>query len=219
METARPLWERPALREAAGDTLRPGGFALTDRAAAAMGLLPGWRVLDVGCGLGATVARLRSRFGADAYGVESSSVQIDRSVGSRSVVQATGDCLPFGDGQFSALFCECVLSLFPDPHAGLREFFRVLATGGFLVLSDLHAQDDRVIESGSCGDRAVLLSRTQGMVEEAGFEVVLVEDHSHLLKDLAAKLLFLGEPGRGCACHRGLGYYLMIARKKGSMDV
>ena len=218
MQAASPLWERPALREAAGDTLRPGGFVLTDRAAEAMGLLPGWRVLDVGCGLGATVGRLRSRFGAEAYGVEPSSVQIDRGTGGRSVVQATGDCLPFGDGRFSALFCECVFSLFPHPAAGLREFFRVLDVGGFLALSDLHAQDDCVASVASCGDRAVPLSRTRSMVEEAGFEVVLVEDHSRLLTDLAAKLLFLGESGREC-CRRSLGYYLMIARKRGSTDV
>lgn len=215
MLNVRPLWERPGLRAAAGDTLRPGGFALTDRAAEAMGMLPGWRVLDVGCGLGATMGRLRARFGAEAYGVERSAGQIERGAGRTGMVRAQGDCLPFGNGTFNAVFCECVLSLFPDPGAGLDEFYRVLDAGGFLALSDLHAPDDGISESGSCADRAVPLSRTRAMVEEAGFEAVVVEDHSHLLKDLAAKLLFAGESGCGCNGRSGLGYFLIIARKKG----
>ncbi|MBG0789884.1 MAG: methyltransferase domain-containing protein [Desulfovibrionaceae bacterium] len=214
MRCAAPLWERPGLRAVAGDTLRPGGFALTDRAAEAMGVLPGWRVLDVGCGLGATVARLRARYGAKAYGVEPSAAQVERGAIRSGVIRAGGDCLPFGDGTFSAVFCECVLSLLPDPRAGLREFHRVLLPGGFLALSDLCARDDGGSRGDSCADRAVPLESTRAMVEKSGFETVLVEDHTRLLTDLAARLAFAGETG-GRTGRGGLGYYLMIARKRG----
>jgi ubiquinone/menaquinone biosynthesis C-methylase UbiE len=213
------LWERPGLRVAAGDTLRPGGFVLTDRAVEAMDMLPGWRVLDVGCGLGATVGRLRSRFGAEAYGVEPSAMQIGRREGRQTIIQATGDCLPFGNARFSAVFCECVLSLFPDPVAGLQEFSRVLDAHGFLAVSDIYAEDERISEGASCAQRAVPFSRTRAMVEDAGFEVLLVEDHSRLLTDLAAKLVFAGEAARECGGRCGLGYFLMIARKKGLTHV
>ncbi|BDQ35601.1 DVU_1556 family methyltransferase [Pseudodesulfovibrio portus] len=214
MPDGRPLWERPGLRTVAGDTLRPGGFALTDRAAEAMDMMPGWRVLDVGCGLGATLGRLRARFGARAYGVEFSAEQIEKAKRT-GMVRGKGDCLPFGDGTFSAVFCECVLSLFADPKTGLDEFNRVLEAGGFLALSDLCAPDDDGAGAGSCADRAVSFARTRTMVEEAGFEVELVEDHSRLLRDLAAKLVWVGESGCGCNARGGLGYFLMIARKKG----
>lgn len=217
MLESRPLWERPVLREAAGDTLRPGGFALTDRAAEVMGMTPGWRVLDVGCGLGATVGRLRSRFGAEAYGVESSSAQIGRS-GRSCIVQALGDILPFQAASFSAVFCECVLSLLPDPRAGLAEFARVLEPGGFLALSDLHGQGGEA--GASCADRAAPLSATTAMAEEAGFRIVLFEDHTNHLKDLAARLLFSGENRAACGCgHTKIGYFLMIAEKVGSDHV
>jgi len=215
----QPLWERPVLREAAGDTLRPGGFTLTDRAAEVMGLLPGWRVLDVGCGLGATVGRLRARFGADAYGIESSPRQLDGLTGRHGFVQAHAGDIPFRGASFSALFCECVLSLLPDPRDGLREFNRVLAPGGWLALSDLHADSLPTPGDGSCAGRALPFCRVRQAVEEAGFEVVLMEDHGRLLKELAAKLLLAGDADHACGCRPGLGYYLMVARKKGRNDV
>ncbi|QGY42081.1 methyltransferase domain-containing protein [Pseudodesulfovibrio cashew] len=213
MAEPAPLWERPELRDAAGLTLRPGGFSLTDRGAELIGLLPGWRVLDVGSGLGATTSRLRARYGAEAYGVEPSSVQVERAESRIGLVQALGDELPFTNGAFKAIFCECVFSLFPVPGVGLSEFRRVLEPGGFLVLSDLCSGDSGTAGGGSCADRAVPLRRTRDLLEAAGFTIFAVEDHTRLLRELAARLAFAGSSE--CLCNRGkLGYYLMIAQKK-----
>ncbi|WP_419786652.1 DVU_1556 family methyltransferase [Pseudodesulfovibrio sp.] len=218
-----PLWERPGLRHAAGDTLRPGGFELTDRAAEFIGLTPGVRVLDVGSGLGATVARLRARYGADAWGVEPSCVQVERAFGPAHLIRGQGDVLPFRSNVFQAVFCECVLSLLPNPAAGLAEFGRVLASSGYLVLTDLCQREggrcgcgtaaSTVTGGASCADRAVPVADTLELVAEHGFDVVLVEDHDRYLRDLAARLILAGEPA--AACGRGLGYYLLIARKRG----
>ena len=60
MYTSRP-YESPALREAIGPALRPGGLDLTERAARYCGLAAGDLVLDVGCGIGATAAFLKDR--------------------------------------------------------------------------------------------------------------------------------------------------------------
>ena len=225
VDACAPLWERPVLRQAAGETLRPGGFALTDRACELIGVAPGWRVLDVGSGLGATVARLRARYGADAWGVEPSGTQAARS-GSAHLVRGLGDALPFGSGTFDAVFCECVLSLLPDAGAGLDEFHRVLAPGGFLVLADLCASsgscgcgpagDASPGGPGSCADRAPSVSAVRALAEARGFSVRAVEDHSRHLRDLAARLILAGEPPARCG--RGLGYYLMITTKQGDGD-
>lgn len=216
-----PLWEKPVLRSAAGETLRPGGFQLTDRAAESIGILPGWRVLDVGSGLGASISRLRSRFGAEVYGVEGSMQQIERGNRVPGTIQASGEVLPFQAACFDALFCECVFSLFMAPEASLVEFYRVLKPGGFLCLSDLCAREVGAREPGSCAQRAIPLAATLAMVENAGFAVLDVEDHSDYLKDLAARLIFAGDGSQSdCGCdRRGLGYYLMTARKRGAHDV
>lgn len=209
-----PLWERAGLRQVAGQTLRPGGFALTDRAAEHAGLVPGWCVLDVGSGLGATVRRLRSRYGADAYGVEMSASQISRAGHSPWFVQGTGHALPFAGGVFRMVLCECVLSLFPDWRIGLNELGRVLAPGGWLAVSDLCGEAQASCPSGGCTDRPLPVETVRIFLEENGFAVSLLEDHSRMLRDLAARLLLAGESG-ACVSHSGLGYFLMIAQKNG----
>lgn len=214
-ERDEPLWERPELRVAAGHTLRPGGFDLTDRALEHVGALPGWRVLDVGSGLGATVDRLRSRYGVEAWGVESSAEQIARSGRSDAVIQARGDCLPFAGESFNAVLCECVLSLLDDRKAGVAEFGRVLRPGGFLILSDFDAPGTTA--GGSCVSRAEPLYLVQERLEASGFSVRLVEDHTEQLKELAARLVFAGGGEDAfCACGGRPRYYLMIAQKKGT---
>lgn len=217
MSLSVPLWERETLREAAGSTLRPGGFELTDRAAEFIGAVPGWTVLDVGAGLGATVSRLRSRFGVRAWGVEPSASQLTRAAGATELIRASGDALPFGPGRFDAVFCECVLSLLDDRGAGLDEFHRVLRPGGFLALSDLCASGSPVEGGASCVDRAAPVAEIARLVRERGFSVELVEDHARLLRDLAARLAWSGDAGEGgCGCGRTPGYYLMIAKKQGA---
>lgn len=208
-----PLWERPALRDVAGGTLRPGGFTLTDRAARLVGLAPGWRVLDVGCGTGATVQRLRSRYGARAMGIDASDRQLALADGSGVYVQALAEALPFVDASFEMVVSECVLSLCPEPETAMSEFARILVPGGSLVVSDLTGNG-----TGRCGGSprtceqgALPLEALKSLMQQHGFNASVSENHTPLLNDLAAQLLFAGER---CACS-GTGYCLMIAHKGG----
>ncbi|MUM76757.1 methyltransferase domain-containing protein [Pseudodesulfovibrio sp. F-1] len=209
-----PLWEKPGLRAVAGNTLRPGGFSLTDRAAEGIDMLPGWRVLDVGCGLGATMHRLQARFGARAFGVEISSGQLRLAENTTGMVRASGECLPFRDGMFHAVFCECVLSLLNDRPSALRQAHRVLRPGGFLVLSDLCTQGASPPGGDSCAERAWPLPDVVQLVGNCGLHILSVEDHTPRLRELAARLAFAGERPDCPGCGGSLGYYLMIARKQ-----
>lgn len=108
---------------------RPGGLTLTETLVTACGFPKGARILDTGCGSGATVAFLRAA-GYDAAGV-------DLSPGDGCV---TGDAglLPFADGSFDGVLFECALSKMP--LSVLHESRRVLKNGGMLGISDLYAR-------------------------------------------------------------------------------
>ena len=232
MISHRP-YESEAVRAVTGPTIRPGGLALTQRAAEICGLGPNSRVLDVGCGTGATASCLHSEYGAAVVGMDVSPILLDEATLQHSgmnLIRANAMDLPFMAGGFDTIFAECVCSLLPDAVSALDGFHRVLKPGGHLVVADLYWRiwDQTAIQPkaslGGClagaVDRCTLVRR----IENAGFKIDLWEDHSALLKQLAAQLVWAGVSladwwGVDCAsgaCIDGKrpGYCLITAHKK-----
>ncbi|MEJ2157350.1 MAG: class I SAM-dependent methyltransferase [Desulfobacteraceae bacterium] len=235
------LYESQALREVVGPVIRPGGFELTERGLSHCRLVPGARVLDVGCGTGVVVDYIRQKYGLAAVGIDFSSVLLEEGirtyVGS-PLVRGRAEQLPAADGIFEAVLCECVLSLCRQPLNVLREIRRVMQAGGYLVLSDVYTRDPAApawsakpsIHSCLLGavDKKTVLDR----VADAGYELLMWEDHSPLLKQLAAQLAwtygslddFWSAVGGSCAAgamgtnRTGAcvwpGYFLLVARKR-----
>jgi ubiquinone/menaquinone biosynthesis C-methylase UbiE len=58
--------------------------------------------------------------------------------GSVEFVEANINALPFDDGQFDWILCTRVLSHLPDLIKPLREFARVLRSGGECLITDVH---------------------------------------------------------------------------------
>ena len=181
-----PPYESPALREAIGPALRPGGLELTERAARFCGLAPGDRVLDVGCGVGTTAAFLQDRFRVSALGIDASAqllAEAQKSHPALPLVQGDGAGLPFAPGLFSAVFCECVLSLLENRTRALAEFYLVLRPGGHLVMADLYWRSPEPPSTGSgltargCLAGALPRHQLEQQIEDAGFTLGLWEDH------------------------------------------
>lgn len=210
-----PLWEKSILRDAAGNTLRPGGFILTNRAVTLTGLPVNARVLDVGCGLGATVNHLRTQHDFKACGIDYSPRQLSEALPNLPLTRADGSHLPFANSSFDAIFCECVLSLLPDKEQTVSEFKRVLKDNGKLIISDLYQRGNKQIQclNGSCAGSPLYLGRIEQILKQQGMHIVTIEDYSRLLVELAAKLVFAGEkpPARNQNCCERPGYMLMIA--------
>jgi SAM-dependent methyltransferase len=226
-------YESESVRAVTGPTIRPGELTLTRQAANYCHLGKGDRVLDVGCGTGATAAFLSYHYGTTVTGLDFSSVLLAEARQQHpalNLMRGDGMALPVQTAHVNAIYCECVCSLLPDPNLAMKEFHRVLKVGGHLIISDLYwrMNDETPLSLpdgvGGCLKGAVNRQTMERRIETAGFEIVLWEDHSKMLKSLAAQLVWAGVSLGAwwvvdCTSHicnggRHAGYCLIIARKK-----
>ncbi len=225
------------LRDVTGPTVRPGGLTLTREAADRCDLNPGARVLDIGCGTGATVVFLTTEKRWRVAGLDRSDILLkDGRATHDDMPLMIGDAqhLPLPGGCLDAVFMECVLSLAEMPARVLAECERVLVPGGRLALSDIYARNplppDRArLPVQTCLNGAVGEDRVKERVLSAGFAIHSWADHSRLLQQLAGQLIFrygsqaafwsrfCSEPPTEAAIQTikamRPGYYLLIARK------
>jgi ubiquinone/menaquinone biosynthesis C-methylase UbiE len=100
-------------------------------------VLPGQRVLDVGCGPGALTAVLTERLGAESVTAVDPSEPFVAAARERhpgvAVERAAAEQLPFGDEEFDAALAELVVHFMADPVAGLREMARVTRGRGVVA--------------------------------------------------------------------------------------
>ena len=183
------FYQRPDIRYLLGDSYHPGGQKLTLELGQQLGLNPGSEVLDVACGLGTSLRTLRAAYGASGVGVD---VAVGGAKPAEGLQFVAGDvhALPFDDGRFGSVLCECALSTFTDQPLALAELFRVLAPGGVLAVSDMVANGpipDELrdwIHIGTCLSHARTLEQYGDLLHAAGFEVTVVHDSAWALTEL-----------------------------------
>ena len=185
------LYASAPVRTALGGALRPGGTALTHRLLQLAAPAPGSRVLDAGCGCGATLGMLRAH-GAAALGLDLNAGFLQEAGGEgHAVGRADLAALPLGDGCLDMVVCECAWNLTSKKRT-LAEFRRVLRPGGRLALADIYARGYRTGDwpLRCCFAQATDLQTVLDDVAAAGFEVEVIEDHTPLLKKTAADFVF-----------------------------
>jgi ubiquinone/menaquinone biosynthesis C-methylase UbiE len=103
---------------------------------------PPRRVLDLACGTGALLPRLRRWAGAEVtwVGVDSSPEMLLRAATAADpragALCAAAEALPFAGGSFDTVVCASALHYFAEPARVLAEARRVLLPGGRLLLLD-----------------------------------------------------------------------------------
>lgn len=116
------------------------GRAYKARSIAALGLGPGSAALDVACGLGDDVARMKAGC-ARAVGVDRSRTLIDaarpRHAGTGCEFEvAAADALPFPDATFDAVRVDRALQHIAGPDRVVREMARVARRGGVVLCAE-----------------------------------------------------------------------------------
>jgi SAM-dependent methyltransferase len=93
--------------------------------------------LEIGCGTGTHAARVRS-LGRVPVGVDLSAGMLRHARARLPIVRALGELLPFGDASFPNVISVMVHTDVTDYSAVLREAWRVLVPGGYLVHIGVH---------------------------------------------------------------------------------
>ena len=143
---------------------------------------PAHRIIDVGCGTGILTARLWTELDAHVVaGCDFSYGMLEQAADrSRAIGWMQGDALrlPVRDGAADAVVCTEAFHWFPDHDAALREFLRVLAPGGRLLVALVNVRaraTSRVAAASSqvIGTPAYWPTRDEmrAQVEAAGFDV------------------------------------------------
>ena len=128
-----------------GTTKHMGGFQSTQKLIKLLSICPDDRVLDVGCGAGATAIYLAGEISCQVMAVDlrESMLALTRQRAERSGLldriemrQANATQLPFEAESFDVVICESVLTFLEDKPQAIHEFARVVVKGGRVGLNE-----------------------------------------------------------------------------------
>jgi SAM-dependent methyltransferase len=199
--------------------IRPGGEALTIKAAKKANLPEGSVILDMGCGEGDTAALLAREFGFKTTGIDASYALIEngkRKYPELDLRRMEAEYLEFESRGFDAVFMECSLSVMRLQEDAAFEAYCVLKPGGKLIITDLYIRDPdpaavaamlavakeraaRPKIEGDCGensrpsfvmlDGAFVVDELAAMLQDIGFEMEYFENAPDALAEFAARAI------------------------------
>lgn len=112
---------------------------------AAANVMPGDRVIDVGCGTGVVARKAAARIGsaADVTGTDVSAEMVKAAAQFASEagfpeirwLECDASSMPLPDAEFDVALCQQGLQFMPDKSGAMAEMARVLKPGGRLALS------------------------------------------------------------------------------------
>lgn len=157
------------------------------------GIREGEVVVDLGCGGGLDVFLAARKVGSSGrvIGIDMTTEMLERARAGQQKLgltnvefhQSTIDQLPLADNSVDCVISNCVINLVPDKLAVFREILRVLKPGGRVALSDIALKQELPNEVKQsvqayvgCISGAILIDEYRNLLEQAGFDSVVVTD-------------------------------------------
>ena len=137
------------------------------------------------------------RLGIHAVGIDSSVDALTRARkrnGDLPLIQARCEHFPFAPESMGGVLAECCLSVVPELAAALVECWRVLVSNGRLAITDLYARNAGVtvpVDGALPRCLAGIRGRESwtAFLENAGFQLDILEDKSDVLRGFMARLI------------------------------
>ena len=98
-------------------------------------------MIDVGCGTGEILNSVKNLYpAASIYGIDISEEMLKKAkeklLNAAEISLGDAEHLPFENGMFDVLICTDSFHHYPNPQKAVKEFYRVLRNGGYLLLAD-----------------------------------------------------------------------------------
>ncbi len=173
-------------------------------------VIPGSRILDLGCGAGGDLIRASRKTGptGKVYGLDMTDSMLEAA---RKNIAAAGltniellkgyiEDIPMNDEMVDLVISNCVINLSPDKGKVLKETFRVLRHGGefnvadTILLKPLPEKLQKNLDAWSgCASGALSMDEYKTLLEKAGFtDIHFDEIHPLTLDAETGQVLFSG---------------------------
>lgn len=226
------LFEQAFFDKTLGETLHPGGLELTKHALNLCDLPKSSRIVDVGCGAGVSTEYLKNQY-SSVIGIDLSFKLLQAAKNRYSdltLIQATATHLPFLSNSIDVILVECSLSVFAHTAVILDEFHRILRKNGFLIITDLYAQNPSGLAKlknmipSSCLSGSFVKDELDSILNRKGFQISNWEDHSEVIYSHYCKAFHNSSINKACestdpmslflaVAHAKPGYFLCVSRK------
>ncbi len=159
-----------------------------------LSLKPGFRVIDLGCGVGGPLRNIARWYESDFVGLNLHSKQIERAKvinktnKNTSFITADFMNVPEEDESFDAAYSIEAMCHAPDKIAAFREVWRILKPGSFFggydwcinenfdPANEEHMQIKKNIMLGNALPDIASTTEVSNALKEAGFELIKAED-------------------------------------------
>lgn len=132
------------------------------------------KIADIACGTGVLSTRIERELQPDEiYGIDMSDGMLGQARAKSDTVRwrrGPAEQLPFADGELDAVVTTSAFHFFDQP-AALREFHRVLASGGLVAVATLSARQRFQVPSRWKPQHNPSPTEMRALFEDAGFTV------------------------------------------------
>ncbi|WP_062259979.1 class I SAM-dependent methyltransferase [Endozoicomonas arenosclerae] len=204
------------------------GRMATTELAEEIALMPGTKVLDIGCGIGGASRHLASEFGCFVQGIDLTEeyCSVARSLTAltdleKQISYFHGDALdlPFEDNSFDVVWTQHASMNISDKGQMLKEAYRVLKPGGYMALYDILSNSEKELHypvpwaMSAAQSFLVTGGKLHTLLEHAGFRLHSWKDCSgQALEWFEGVLMRIQEEGRP-----QLGYHLLLGDRFSEM--